>query len=558
MSFTTLGKHTHHPSSPTSSSSTWDVVVIGSGSNGLVTAAYLAAAGKRVLVLERQAWAGGGVASLEMADAGYKSERHSAIHQMILANPLISRDELQLQAKWGLQYLRPDALYAIVFEDGVLPIYQDRARTKAEIAKLSVADAEAYDRFMDVAVGVVDAVMPGMFEPPVDVDVSTAFTGDGPVAAAMAAASTQSSYDIIKRYFTHETVQVALLRFVTEIQLAHPRNPDSGLMTYLGLGLAERFGLALPRGGGTGFTDAVIRCIRAHGGDVWLNTEAIKVEVDNNNRAVGVRTRSGIIRARDAVVGQIHPHLLGRFVDGLDAAVVADAQQTKLSDYTLFAIHAALDAPLRYRAGPIADAAVMNTVCPGSMKELMDAYDGIEAGRLPGEGAVIVGAGCTTALDPTRAPEGKSTLHVVAMVKHDLAEAGARGGAEQAWDAVKDDFAHRVFRHLARFAPNLTPENILSYHVVAPTDHVRDSPSFQRGDICGLAMAPAQMGANRPTKALARYRVPGVERLYLAGPFMHPGGGVWGGGRPTAKVIFEDLGLDFAALFEKGGAGPKL
>ncbi|KAF4541575.1 uncharacterized protein LTHEOB_8570 [Lasiodiplodia theobromae] len=555
MSFTTLGKH----SSSTSPTSTWDIIVIGSGSNGLVTAAYLAAAGKRVLVLERQSWPGGGVASLEMADAGYKSERHSAIHQMILANPLISRDELGLQAKWGLEYLRPDALYAIVFEDGVLPIYQDRARTKKEIARLSAADAEAYDRFMDVAVGVVDAIMPGMFEPPqANVDMSAAFASAGPdVAAAMAAASTESSLDIITRYFKHETVQVALLRFVTEIQLAHPRNPDSGLMTYLGLGLAERFGLALPRGGGTGFTEAVIRCIRAHGGDVWLNTEAIKVDVENG-RAVGVRTRSGIIRARDGVVGQIHPHLLGRFVDGLDPSIVADAKQTKLSDYTLFAIHAALDQPLRYTAGPIADEAIMNTVCPGSMKELMDAYDGIEAGRLPDEGAVIVGAGCTTALDPTRAPAGKSTLHVVAMVKHNLASAESHGGAEQAWDAVKDDFAHRVFRHLARFAPNLTPDNILSYHVVAPTDHVRDSPSFQRGDICGLAMSPAQMGAARPTPALARYRVPGVERLYLAGPFMHPGGGVWGGGRPTAKVIFEDLGLDFKALFEKGDAGSKL
>lgn len=238
---------------------------------------------------------------------------------------------------------------------------------------------------MDVAVGVVDAVMPGMFEPPADMSTSTAFTGDGPVAAAMAAAGTQSSFDIITRYFTHETVQVALLRFVTEIQLAHHRNPDSGLMTYLGLGLAEHHGLALPRGGGTGFTDAVIRCIRAHGGDVWLNTEAIKVDVDenNNNRAVGVRTRSGIIRTRATpVVGQIHPHLLDSFVDGLDAGVVVAAKRTKLSDYTLFAMHAALDQPLRYRAGPIADAAVMNTVCPGSMQELMDAYDGIEAGRL--------------------------------------------------------------------------------------------------------------------------------------------------------------------------------
>ncbi|KAJ5014307.1 hypothetical protein K4K57_001611 [Colletotrichum sp. SAR 10_99] len=81
----------------------WDIIVVGSGHNGLTTAAYLAAAGKKVLVLERASYAGGGVAGLQMAEEGFISERHSAIHQMILANPLIANDELGLQAKYGLK-----------------------------------------------------------------------------------------------------------------------------------------------------------------------------------------------------------------------------------------------------------------------------------------------------------------------------------------------------------------------------------------------------------------------------------------------------------------------
>ncbi|GME43708.1 uncharacterized protein LTHEOB_8570 [Neofusicoccum parvum] len=115
--FTKLGKLTN------SADSTWDIIVIGSGSNGLVAACYLAAAGKKVLVLERQAWAGGGVASLEMASSGCESERHATIHQMILANPLITRDELGLRSKHG----------------------------PAAIAALSPADAAAFAAFMPAA-----------------------------------------------------------------------------------------------------------------------------------------------------------------------------------------------------------------------------------------------------------------------------------------------------------------------------------------------------------------------------------------------------------------------
>ncbi|EOD48817.1 putative fad dependent oxidoreductase protein [Neofusicoccum parvum UCRNP2] len=143
--FTKLGKLTNSPDS------TWDIIVIGSGSNGLVAACYLAAAGKKVLVLERQAWAGGSVASLEMASSGCESERHATIHHMILANPLITRDELGLRSTHGLSYLPLDPLYAVVFERGALPIHRERARTQAAIAALSPADADAYAAFMPAA-----------------------------------------------------------------------------------------------------------------------------------------------------------------------------------------------------------------------------------------------------------------------------------------------------------------------------------------------------------------------------------------------------------------------
>ena len=81
-----------------------------------------------------------------------------------------------------------------------------------------------------------------------------------------------------------------------------------------------------------------------------------------------------------------------------------------------------------------------------------------------------------------------------------------------------------------------------------PLDMVRDSPTFQRGDVGGVGKYFFQIGGHRPTPDLAQYAVPGVERLYLAGTFMHPPGGVTGGGRATAVKMCGDLGIDFDKL----------
>src|ERR1700729_184701 len=113
---------------------TADIVCVGSGHNGLVAAAYLAAAGKKVLVLERNEWFGGGVVTRELTVPGFRHDQHSMAHIFIQANPLLQQDELKLKRRYGLEYLFPESPMMSVFEDGsTLTLYRDRNRTAAQI-----------------------------------------------------------------------------------------------------------------------------------------------------------------------------------------------------------------------------------------------------------------------------------------------------------------------------------------------------------------------------------------------------------------------------------------
>ena len=92
---------------------------------------------------------------------------------------------------------------------------------------------------------------------------------------------------------------------------------------------------------------------------------------------------------------------------------------------------------------------------------------------------------------------------------------------------------------------NLDSRNVINWKFETPLDVQRYSPTFQGGDVGGVGKFFYQIGGHRPTPELSQYAVPGVDRLYLAGTFMHPPGGVTGGGRATAIKMFADLGMDF-------------
>lgn len=129
---------------------TADVVVAGAGHNGLIAAAYLARAGRRVVVLDAREIPGGGAASEELVLPGFWSDTCSTGHTLILDHPVIADDELGLIGRHGLEYLHPEPFAAVRFPDGehlVLPL--DVAAAEQEFARFSRADARTYRRLLE-------------------------------------------------------------------------------------------------------------------------------------------------------------------------------------------------------------------------------------------------------------------------------------------------------------------------------------------------------------------------------------------------------------------------
>jgi phytoene dehydrogenase-like protein len=512
-----------------------DIVVIGSGHNGLVAAAYLAAAGKKkVTVLERNAWFGGGVVTRELTEPGFRHDQHSMAHIFIHGNPLLANDELGLKAKYGLRYVFPELPMISVFEDGTtLGLYRDRERTCAEIAKFSVADAESYRRLATQAAAWLPMVAATLYSPPMPQGASFALMDQSREGRALWKVTQMSSHDLLCQWFEHDKVRMHFARIAGE-NLVSPDEKATGFGVFVFVGFLEAYGIGVPIGGSGKLTDALIACIEDHGGRVLKEIDIDRVIVEKG-RARGAVTREGReFRARDAVIGAIHPHSLGRMVAGVDPLVVADAAATQLSSVACITVHAALKEPLRFKAGEHVRG-VMIELLPNRYEQLRRSFDDLRYGEhcnYP-----LVGLGSLTMFDPSRVPPGKATMHAWDYVTYDRADG-------KSWQDTKHDYARRMIAHMSGFIENL-PDAVISYHCDSPVDMERTSPSFLRGDLHGVAATTYQAGAHRPTPDLGQMSVPGVERLYLVGPFQHPGGGVFGAGRAAAMRAFDDMGLQF-------------
>jgi phytoene dehydrogenase-like protein len=527
-------------------SNKYDVVAMGAGHNGLVAAAYLAKAGKKVLVLEKKPWPGGGVVTREINTPGYWHDEHSSVHIMIQGNPMLREDELGLISKFGLKY-RYGTPYSMIFADGTtLTAYKDLDKTCEGIAKLSQKDAESYRKLVKRSIDFIPMLFSGMYAPPMPMGAFFAMLDSSDEGRDILENMQRSSLDLANIYFENERVKLWLLRLISE-NLQGPEELGTGFGLFLMPGLMHGYGVSQPIGGSGKLTDSLVKCIEHYGGEIRCNSTVTRV-LTSGGRATGVRLDTGEeIFAKDGVIGALHPHIIRKFVEGIPEPVLQRGERASLAPFSIMVSHYDLKEQIQFRTDDpaVRDAIMLEFMASDSLNDMLDDFDALKRGRISER---VLGAGGDESIgDPSRVPPGKGMFHGITFAPFNLAEGGSAR-----WDEIKEEMGDRSMRHYQKFVKNLTPENIVMRTIVTPLDHARNMPtSMVGGDLHGVAPYFYQINGHRPTPDYGQMTVPGVDRLYLVGPFLHPGGGVYGAGRATAIKMFDELGMDWDKVVSK-------
>jgi phytoene dehydrogenase-like protein len=527
---------------------TADFVVAGAGHNSLITAAYLAAAGHEVVVLDAREIPGGGAASEELLGPGYVVDSCSTGHTLIQTNPLLVDDELGLLGHYGLTYVQPDPFAHVAFPDGrALTMWLDVDRSCDELARFSARDAETYRRMLGEYDAVKHLFAASRFTPPGFGPSLEEMLRDHPDGARWMRRRMMSAWDVIRHEYESEHVRAFMLwqAFQTLVPVD---SAGSGPLAYSIVFGRQRRSWTIPRGGSGRLTEALAAVITDHGGEVLCNRLVARLVLDDG-RCVGVETDDGErYLARRGVVSTIHvKHLLAMAPADAwddDFRYGVDTYDIGLSG---FAVYLATTAPPIFEAAEGARAAVSAGLA-GWPQQLLDHGRRLRDGIYDPDPAWLLVA-TPTLVDPSRAPEGRHT------VKFLSGQAWPLPPGESSWDDLKERQADRQLGRVRRFAPGLTDEAIVTRLVKCPVDIERQNRHMIHGAFHGGDRGLAQSGGLRPAPGWAQHRMP-IPGLYQTGGTTHPGGSITGApGRNAAAVILADLGTSIEAVVARAREG---
>jgi phytoene dehydrogenase-like protein len=526
----------------------WDAVIIGGGHNGLVCAAYLAKAGRKVLVLERRELVGG-CAVTEEIWPGYKVS--TGAYLTSLMQERIVR-ELELE-RHGYKVDAKDPAFFSAFPDGRhFFMWQDRRRTLEEIAKFSRRDAEAYPLYEDQLERlsrVVEQLLlttPPEFPPArlsdlLDYLHVAALTCklDNRDLVALVKIFTQSAADLLDEWFESPEVKVTLATDGVIGANGGPRSPGTAyiLLHHCMGSVAGHRGLwGFVRGGMGAVSEAIASAARQHGAVIRTGASVRKVLV-RYGAAYGVALQDGEVIRAPLVASNLDPKLT--FLGLLDADDLPDDFVAAIEKFriegTSCKINLALSGLPDFTACPGTPGsqhkATMH-ICP-SIEYIERAWDDAKYG-MPSQRPLLE-LTIPTMYDPSLAPEGRHIMGIFLQ----YAPYTLRQGT---WDDLREPFADRVIDLIAEYAPNIR-DIVLERQVLTPLDLERRF-SITGGNIFHGEMSLDQMFMMRPLAGWARYRTP-VRGLYLCGSGAHPGGGVMGApGYNCAREMLARRGKD--------------
>jgi phytoene dehydrogenase-like protein len=509
----------------------YDAIVVGGGHNGLVTAAYLARAGKSVVVLERRDLVGG-CAVTEEIWPGYKVS--TGAYLVSLLQERIVR-ELELE-RFGYRVLPKDPAFFSAYPDGRhLFFWRDEKKTLAEIAKFSARDAEAfpkYEAYLERLAVVVESLLlvtPPELPPrkPGDfveyLKLLARFRKLGPrEITGLVKIFTQSAADLLDTWFESPEIKVTLATDGVIGANGGPRSAGTAyiLMHHCMGGVAGKRGLwGFVKGGMGAVSEAIATSARSKGAEIRVNAPVERVLI-RDERAYGVALANGDELYADIIASNLDPKATFLKLvepDHLDAEFRPSIEHFRVEGTSL-KMNLALDGLPDFLAlpgerGP-QHGATMH-ICP-SIDYVERAWDDAKYGR-PSRNPLIEMT-CPTIYDPALAPAGKHIMGIfLQYAPYTLREA--------TWDELREPYGDRVLEVVAEYAPNMR-DIVRERQVLSPLDLERRF-GITGGNIFHGEMSLDQMFFLRPVAGWARYRTP-VRGLYLCGSGAHPGGGVMG------------------------------
>jgi phytoene dehydrogenase-like protein len=520
----------------------FDAIVIGAGHNGLVNAAYLARAGKKVLVLERRPVIGGATVTEEIFP-GFKFSVLSYV--VSLFRPEIVRD-LDL-ASHGLTILPLESTLTPLPNGDRLYRDGDHYRSYREMARFSPRDADAYEDYSRTMYFMARAVkyLLGIVPPdptrfnPSDILGLTRLARhylDLPADQfhSLVRLMTMSSADFLGRWFESEPLLGTLSASGIIGTFLGPRSPGTAyvlLHHYMGEidGVFRAWGFA--KGGTGGIAEAIARSARALGVEIRTEAEVDRVII-RDGRAAGVALQNGDDLTAEVVVSSLDPRQT--FTRFIEARHLPDGFQDLVDRYIYRGssgkVNLALDAAPelacfpgkgRHLAGAI-------SISP-SVDYIERAYDQAKYGqfsRRPYIDVII-----PSMIDPNMAPPGKHVMSCfVQYAPYELSQGS--------WEDQREAFGDAVIDTLAEYFPDLK-KIIVGRQVLTPLD-IEKMTGLSEGNIFQGELSLSQLFFLRPAPGLAQYRTP-VKGYYQCGSSTHPGGGISGApGRLAALQILKD------------------
>jgi phytoene dehydrogenase-like protein len=522
----------------------YDAIVIGAGHNGLVTAAYLAKAGRKVLVLERRPIVGGAAVTEEIFP-GFKVS--SVADGSGYLSAAVRRD---LKLDSHVETIDSEVVAFCPQPEGShLTIHRDTERTVREIARFSKADAEAYPGFIELMQALAGVVGALAHVTPMDLpevgfgDLRGAIGLLGPGRKLGRKRITEllrilpmPAADILNEYFESGAVKGAIgANSALGVTFGPQEAGTAYTMLYSwalsGNDLFRSAGVV--KGGMGALCDAIANAARGFGAEIRSDAPVASIKVEDG-RATGVALESGEELTAGAVVSNADPRTtFNRLLDPrtLDTGFLKHVANIKYQGSGL-RIHLALNGLPRFTALPDGDSSpelgAPIQIAP-SLEYIERAYDCSKYGRF--SECPFLDILIPSVLDPGAAPAGRHLMSITAKF-------GPYELREGDWHTRKEAFADTVVNTLAEYAPDL-PNLIAQRHVLSMPD-LESIYGLPEGNPSHGEMLLNQFFHMRPIPGHARYRTP-VGALYLCGAGCHPGGGVTGiPGHNAAREILKD------------------